>query len=113
MELYLTIFPDMNLITDKNRSIQKSGACSSCFPTLDCFLAVQGYVYAAPFNYGLSSANYFDNKKVRYKNNKIADGGGKLNLAHLLEYNKIQISYSDKIRQEQDRIQSSSYHSRS
>ena len=51
--------------------------------------------------------------RVRYKNNKVADGGGRLNLALLLEYNKIQISYSESIKQ-QDRIEfsSSSYHSR-
>jgi len=50
--------------------------------------------------------------RVRYKNNKVTDGSGRLNLALLLEYNKIQISYIDKIRQErQDRIQSNSYHS--
>ena len=47
--------------------------------------------------------------KVRYKNNKIADGDGRLNLDLLLEYNKIQLSYT-KIRTrttttQQDRIQ--------
>ena len=94
----------------------------SSFPTMDSFsrrarLCLFNIQYST-FNVQRSIMVYplqtiLITDRVRYKNNKVADGGGRLNLALLLEYNKIQISYSESIKQ-QDRIEfsSSSYHSR-
>lgn len=88
-----TIFSDMNLITDKNRTIQKSDACSSMwsvqfFQQWMAFMPCKAMFVqcSITFNVQLSIMVYplqtiLITDSVRYKNNKVVDRGGRLNLA--------------------------------